>query len=136
MIVLDCSAAIAMARQTERGLALSALMRPNEEAIAPAWFRVEVRNAWWKFVHAGLLSESEAAERIRLCEDLVTRFVPVDNCLSEAFAEASRHDHPVYDMLYLCLARHNAATLFTTDKKLMQVCAEAKVNCVEEVDFQ
>lgn len=135
MIVLDCSAAIAMARQTEQGQALSTLMLPNEETIAPEWFRAEIRNAWWKFVHTGLLSESEAAERIGLCEDYVTRFVPAEECLDEAFAEASRHDHPVYDMLYLCLTRRNAATLFTTDKKLMKICAEAKVNCIEEVDF-
>lgn len=135
MIVLDCCAAIDIANESEKGLALSSLILPEEKTIAPTWFRAEIRNAYWKYVHTGVLSEGEAAGRIELSEALVTDFVPAEECLEEAFAEASRHDHPVYDMLYLCLTRRNAATLFTTDKKLMKICAEAKVNCIEEVDF-
>lgn len=135
MIVLDCSAAVDMARMSERGRALAALLIPEEEVIAPTWFRVEVRNAFWKYVHAGMLSEEEATARVHLAEALVTTFVSEDDYLDESFAEAARHDHPFYDMVYLCLTRRNAATLFTTDKKLMRTCIQAKVNCVEEVDL-
>lgn len=135
MIVLDCCAAMAITNESERGLALSSLILPDEPTIAPTWFRTEIRNAYWKYVHAKVLSENEAAERVELSESLVTDFVPAEECLDEAFMEASRHDHPVYDMIYLCLTRRNTATLFTTDKKLMKICAKAKVNCVKEVDF-
>ena len=38
--------------------------------------------------------------------------------------------HPVYDMLYFVLARRNAATLFTLDRKLQQLCLDNGVDCV------
>ena len=36
----------------------------------------------------------------------------------------------VYDMLYFVLARRNAATLFTLDRKLQQLCLDNGVDCV------
>ena len=50
-------------------------------------------------------------------------------CL-EALHAAARNNHPVYDMLYLVVARRNAATLFTFDKKLRAVCEANGVNCL------
>ena len=44
--------------------------------------------------------------------------------------EAMRLRHPVYDMLYFVLARRNAATLFTLDRKLQQLCLDNGVDCV------
>lgn len=135
MIVLDCSAAVDIVNETPRGIGLKALIDPSEPIIGPEWFRVEVRNAFWKYIHAGLMTEEEAATRIDQAESLITDYVPCDPYLIEAFAEAVNYDHSVYDMLYLCLTRRNAATLFTLDRKLVDVCIEARVNCVEEVDF-
>ena len=48
----------------------------------------------------------------------------------EATKEAMRLRHPVYDMLYFVLARRNAATLFTLDRKLQQLCLDNGVDCV------
>jgi predicted nucleic acid-binding protein len=36
----------------------------------------------------------------------------------EAFNMACKLNHPVYDMLYLILARRNSAVLLTMDKKV------------------
>ena len=96
MIVLDCNAALAMARGTMEGDAFRSLMLRGEEAIAPRFFSVELANALWKM----------------------------------AFSEAVRLNHPVYDMLYFVLARRNAATLFTLDRKLQQLCLDNGVDCV------
>lgn len=135
MIVMDCSAAVEIARGTEKGKGLALLIEPQEEVIAPSWFRAEVRNVFWKYVHAGMLDESDAAKHVRIAETLVTDYVGIEGYLSEAFAQAVRHDHPFYDMLYLCMARRNAAMLFTVDKELANICDEAKVGCVREVDW-
>lgn len=61
---------------------------------------------------------------------LVDRFVPVEELLIEALHLAIRNNHPVYDMLYFALARRNAATLFTLDKKLRAICMSNDVNCI------
>lgn len=81
------------------------------------------------------MNKEEAFENVRFSEVLITDFIAPEDYLAEAFMEALNHDHSVYDMLYLCLARRNAATLFTRDKKLMELCLKAKVNCIEEVDL-
>ena len=42
---------------------------------------------------------------------------------AEALALASHLDHPVYDCLYLALARREAALLLTADQRLLQLAA-------------
>ena len=57
MIVLDCNAALAMARGTMEGDAFRSLMLRGEEAIAPRFFSVELANALWKMVRAAIPSK-------------------------------------------------------------------------------
>lgn len=131
MIVLDASAAVDMARKTPEGLALGQLLLDGEEIMTQGLFPSEVSNAFWKYKHAGLLSEDEVQAFVKEATSLVDELCDVDGLLSEALSEAMRLDHPVYDMLYFVLARRNAATLFTLDKKLQRLCRENGVNCVE-----
>ena len=42
---------------------------------------------------------------------------------AEALALACHLDHPVYDCLYLALARREAALLLTADQRLLQLAA-------------
>jgi len=42
----------------------------------------------------------------------------------EALALACHLDHPVYDCLYLALARREAALLLTADQKLMTLATQ------------
>lgn len=135
MIVLGTSAAVEIVRGTPKGQALLSLIEPEEVVLAPSWFRAEVRNVFWKYVHVGLISKDVAETRLLLCEALVSKFVREDELLKEAFCEALNQDHSFYDMVYLCLTRRNGATLFTLDKHLIDICKSAKVNCIEEVDF-
>ena len=55
--------------------------------------------------------------------------------IDEAFLEAARLDHSVYDLLYLTLARRRAATLFTADRRLVSLCEQTGVDYVREVDL-
>ena len=49
---------------------------------------------------------------------LVDRVEPDRHLQAEALALAIHLQHPVYDCLYLALARREAATLITTDRRL------------------
>ena len=134
MIVLDCSAAVEMVRKTPRGFGFRDLLLKDERVISSDLFRVEVRNAFWRYVHAGLLSANQAEAFIAQALDLVDEFVPIEENVAESFVEAARLDHCLYDVLYLTLARRSAATLLTADKKLVSLCDELGVRCVHEVD--
>lgn len=135
MIVLDCSAAVEMVRKTPRGLGFRGLMLKGETVVASELFKAEVRNAFWKYVHTGLLSAEAAERNIDKALDLVDEFVPLEENAAESFAEAARQDHPVYDLFYATLARRSAATLFTADKRLVTLCERLGVNCICEVEL-
>jgi predicted nucleic acid-binding protein len=51
----------------------------------------------------------------------VDRVEPDRHLQAEALALACHLGHPVYDCLYLSLARREAATLITTDRRLQQL---------------
>lgn len=135
MIVLDCSAAVEMARETVKGNAFASLVLQGETIISSEMFLAEVRNAMWKYVRAGMMSEAEARGTVEDALDLVDEFVPLSENADEAFAEAAKRDHSVYDMFYLTLVRRNCATLFSADKELVALCEEMGLNCVSEEPF-
>lgn len=135
MIILDCSAAVEIARGTVHGDAFKGLALQGEAVVTSALFQVEVRNAFWKYVRANMMSAEEAKARIEAALELVDRFVPVEENIDESLVEAIRQEHPVCDMLYATLARRNAATLFTSDKRLIALCENMGVNCVCEIPF-
>lgn len=133
MIVLDCSAAVAIVRETVEGNALRALMLENETTLTSEMFVAEVRNSFWKYVRAQLMTIEEAEFYIEKAIGLVDEIVPLKENADEAFAEAVRQNHSVYDMFYLTLVRRSAGTLFSLDKKLVNLCTEMKLDCVKEV---
>ena len=133
MIVLDCSAAVAIVRETLEGNALRALMLENETTLTSEMFVAEVRNSFWKYVRAQLMTIEEAEFYIEKAIGLVDEIVPLKENADEAFAEAVRQNHSVYDMFYLTLVRRSAGTLFSLDMKLVNLCTEMKLDCVKEV---
>ena len=135
MIVLDASAALEIARGSKTGQAFLSFFLPEEEIIAPDLFAVEVSNAAWKYVHAGILSKQEGKHLREDALELVDEICPTAKLLDEVFSQAVHFDHSVYDMVYLVLARRFDATLVTSDKKLRKLCEENGVDCVCEVNL-
>ena len=103
MIVLDCSAAVDMVRETEAGRALRQLMLEGEEVISSQLFLIEVSNAFWKYHKAGLLDEKTVCANIEKAIALVDEFCDLDKT-------------------QCCEA--------TLDRKLQQLCLDNGVDCV------
>lgn len=135
MIVLDCSAAVEMVRETSLGAAFESLILQGEPIITSDLFKAEVRNVFWKYAHAGFLTPEQAEQCIAAALDLVIEFVSLDENADEAFREATRCGHSVYDLFYATLARRHVATLMTADKKLANLCNTLGINCVQEVEL-
>ncbi|WP_080802201.1 type II toxin-antitoxin system VapC family toxin [Arabiibacter massiliensis] len=130
MIVLDCNAAINMLVGTEEGKALKALLLEGEKVVSPALFCAEVTHVLEKRVRGGHMTREKAREMGRACLSSVDEFIPDGELWEEALLESVRLGHSSYDLFYLLLARRNAATLFTLDRKLQQLCLDNGVNCV------
>ena len=129
MIVLDCSAAMAIVLETEEGAALASLMLEDEKVLSTQLFIAELSSALNKHVKAGDIDSKLAHTLHDQALDLVDEFVDMrENCL-EALDEGIRHGHSTYDMFYLTLARRNGATLFTLDRRLIALCERLKIDC-------
>lgn len=130
MVVIDVSAAVAIAKDTEEGRAFRLLLNKPERIVAPRLFLEEMANVAWKYAAIGDISEDDASRLFWKAAELVDYYADTEPLLTEAINEAMRHNHPVYDMIYFVLARRNAATLFTLDKKLRAICESSGVNCI------
>lgn len=128
MIVLDASAAVEMALEGEKSENLRGLMYMGERCVAPDLFISEVANSFRKYVKAGLLPADEALRLTDKAIKLVDEFYSAKGLWREALRESIRLGHPTYDILYLVLARRNAATLYTLDRRLQDLCLKNGVD--------
>ena len=138
MIVLDASAAISMIRgddESSEDSIFGRFLELDEKVIAPEFFCVEATNVAWKHVHAKELDSPNAVELAKTAIGCVDEFADNGSLLTETLDEAARLDHPVYDMLYLVLARRQSARLVTCDKRLAKLCLENGVDCSMLIDL-
>lgn len=135
MIVLDCSAAIHIVRDTPEGRALMQLLLEGEEIAAPDLFSSEIASAVSKYIRFADVPEKMGYAWCKFAFSLVDTIVPSSDLMLEAISESVRLEHSVYDMFYFVLARRNAATLFTLDRDLQELCTAHGVNCVSLVNL-
>lgn len=135
MIVLDASAVTEMIRRTPDGLALIDLAMVNEKRISCDLIRAELASVFRKLTRMGGLSPKQAETLFSKSLRLVNKLYPIEDLQSEALRESIRLNHSTYDMFYFVLARRTGGTLFTTDRKLMQLCQDNGVNCVTQLDW-
>ena len=133
MLVLDCSAAMAIVLETEEGAALAGLMLEDEKVLSTQLFIAELSSALSRHVKVGDIDSKLAHTLHAQALDLVDEFVDMrENCL-EALDEGIRHGFSTYDMFYLTLVRRNSATLFTLDRRLIALCDKLKIDCTHIV---
>jgi predicted nucleic acid-binding protein len=119
--VLDASAAVRLILGDPAAAAVAEQIREAAHVIAPELMLSEVANSLWKLQRADLLADLDPLQLLADARDLVDRVEPDRHLQAEALALACHHDHPVYDCLYLALARREAATLISVDRRLQQL---------------
>jgi predicted nucleic acid-binding protein len=119
--VLDASAAVRLILGDRAAAAVAEQIREAAMVMAPELMLSEVANTLWKLQRADLLADLDPQQLLADARDLVDRVEPDRHLQAEALALACHHDHPVYDCLYLALARREAATLISLDRRLQQL---------------
>ncbi|HIW76561.1 MULTISPECIES: type II toxin-antitoxin system VapC family toxin [Gordonibacter] len=130
MIVLDCNAAVEIARGTKDGAALMTFMGDGEQVMAPKLFTYELANVVSKYARGGYISSDAALTLGEQASELVDEFNDDEDLWAEVVSESIRLQHSAYDLYYMLLTRRKAATLFTLDRKLQNLCLDNGVNCV------
>lgn len=121
--VLDASAALRLILGDPAATAIGEQIREAALVLAPELMLTEVTNTLWKLQRAGQLTDLDPQQLLADACGLVDRLEPDRRLQAEALALACHHDHPVYDCLYLALARREAARLVSMDRRL-QLLAE------------
>ena len=135
MIILDSSAALEIACESEIGLAFETLALTDESIISPELYMIETANVLRKMARSGKVSNKDTKRIYKKCINLVDQYISDRELIPEAAIESFRLDHPTYDMLYFVLARRMDGTLFTTDIGLQNLCIEHNVDCVVLTDL-
>jgi len=136
MIVMDCSALVEIVRGTDLGRRYRHLILTGEEVIAPELICAELVSAFLKYVRAGRTDLTQARESVHEAENYIDRYCQLADLQDEVMAESLRLKHSSYDLFYLVLARRNAATLFTADRKLADLARKVGVDCTMQLDVE
>jgi predicted nucleic acid-binding protein len=123
-IVLDASAALRLVLGLAEAKELALQLERTSVVMVPGLYCSEVANGLWKYVNAGHFDIDEALARFDEALALADSLVPDRTLTVEALAEAAARQHPVYDLLYVVLARRHGARLLTLDARLSGLAAD------------
>lgn len=129
-VVIDASAAIGVVLAMPGSETFSTVLEQAEMVTAPDLFIVEVSNALWKYRKSDLLPIARCELALDQAVALPDRFEPAGALYLEAFTLACRHLHPVYDAMYLVLARRNNAIILTMDRRLVALAEKLEIEVV------
>lgn len=120
MVVVDASVLVRALVRTE-GSAAAVEWIERHALIAPDMILAETANALWRYVRAGRMDNGMARLLLKDAAPLIDRLVPSIELIDSAIAIACDAGRPVYDCLYLALARSEQAGLVTADRRLAAI---------------
>jgi predicted nucleic acid-binding protein len=93
------------------------------QLLAPEILPAEVANSLWKRTQRGDLDRASAMGLFDGFQRVEFKFCSVQELIEPALSIAFRQHHPVYDCLYVVLARREGCDLVTADERLFKAFA-------------
>ncbi len=123
--VIDASAMLRLVTAQAEAPEIERKLMDPALVLAPSLMLTEVVNVIWKLSRASALPAGvDPQELLRSAAELVDHLEPDRHLQAEALALAIRLNHPVYDCLYLALARREAATVLSCDQRLLRLAEQ------------
>jgi predicted nucleic acid-binding protein len=126
-LVIDASVAVKWILPEPGSDDAAALRTADADLIAPSLVVAEIGNAIWKAARRGDIGRSDAAKALRTAVAHFSAIMPFDDLAETAIEMAIDLRHPIYDCLYLALARRENAPLATADEAMVAAARKAKV---------
>ena len=120
-LALDASVVVRIIEGSPEALVMHEAVVAADLVLAPELMLTEVANALWRLQRAGQLEATGLQQRLSRAADLVDHIQPDRTLLPEALALATHLDYPVYDCLYLVLARREVSLLLSADRRLLEL---------------
>jgi len=125
--VLDVSGGIEVIIGRKRKKEIEQYLQDADQVISPDLYVAETANVYWKYVHFKQLDELTCETALGYTLELIDHFEPSDTLFREAFGLSCQIGNPVYDSLYLVLARRNNAILLTLDTRISDACRNLSI---------
>jgi len=130
IIILDSSAAVEVVLNREYSRKFSDLLSNAEWVIAPDIYISEITNVFWKYFQFGDLPLEICENCIEDSIGIVDDIMDSKDLYREAFAFSCMTNHPIYDTLFLILARRLNGCLLTLEKKLSKLAVKHSVKTI------
>ncbi len=126
-VVIDASAAVGLVLSLPGTEIFTSPLEQAALVTAPDLYVAEIGNALWKYRKANLLSMEQCELALEQAVSLNDRVEAGSVLYLEAFSLACHHLHPVYDALYLVLARRTNAIVLTLDHRLAALAGQLEI---------
>ena len=127
-LVVDASVAakwLFVEPDTEKARAILQSAESGElQLLAPELLLAEIANSLWKRTERGDLDSDSALGLFDGFRKVEFRFCKIEELIGPALRIAFRHHHPVYDCLYVVLARREGCDLVTADERFYRAFAQ------------
>ena len=130
IIVLDTSAAVEMVLQRDHAIAFGENVAQADWIISPTLFISEVTNVFWKYYVFKDMPLKLCEQAIDSAVSLPDEFFNEKDLYKEAFALGCLSQKPIYDMLFLVLARRSNGYLMTMDISLKEVAKKNSIRLI------
>jgi predicted nucleic acid-binding protein len=118
-LVVDASVAAKWYLPEEDSETALAVLGSGVPLHAPSLLQIELANAFWRHVQRGDIEAGLWALARPQLERSLHQWHDSGTYLEDAFTLACAMAHPVYDCIYLVLARRLGARLVTADRRLL-----------------
>lgn len=95
----------------------------TRDLLAPSLILSEVGNGLWSKRIAGGIDRELARDMMAKLPRLFREIVPIERLMSPAINIAYELEHPIYDCLYLAVARERGLPLVTADQRFISKVA-------------
>ena len=131
IVILDVCAAMEVAFKRRKYAIVAKAMRDADAIAAPDLFTAEAANVVWKEHVFGRQPYDDCLDAYRDAISFVTSFQPTSELALEAIDIACRAKIPVYDSLYITLAKRLGGYLLTIDRKMIEAAAGASARVLD-----
>lgn len=130
IVVLDTSAAVEVVLNREQASFFQGYLEKADWVISVDLFVSEVTNVFWKYHVFEDFPIDLCETNLEKALGLIDSFDPTLDLYREALALSVQIRHPVYDSMYLALARRKNAIFLTSDRKLRTVAEKLSIRTV------
>ena len=121
--VVDASVAIKWFVNEEGSDSADRLLQSPQRLCAPRLLLAEFTNALWKNRTRKTIGAEQARQALASLQRSIDMWRPTEPLLDEALRLAMELGHPIYDMVYLALAREIGSQVVTADRRLLNKIA-------------